>query len=140
MARLRRDNRRLDARRVGGDDRVHRGGDVLQPCNRGDWQRDVSADALPMPRFILHRESLVPDSRARIWFSLFVLAVFCLGGAGGFVIGRHAPPGKFRRRTAPGPNGMGLAVGRSRTAAWWAGARRRCSGASLGGPPPAPEF
>jgi hypothetical protein len=31
------------------------------------------------------------DSRARIWFSLFVLAVFCLGGAGGFVLGRHMP-------------------------------------------------
>jgi hypothetical protein len=34
----------------------------------------------------------VPDNRARIWFSLFVLAVFCLGGAGGFVLGRHLPP------------------------------------------------
>ncbi|HYT74962.1 MAG TPA: hypothetical protein VEL79_09470 [Vicinamibacterales bacterium] len=32
------------------------------------------------------------DNRARIWFALFVLAVFCLGGAGGFVLGRHAPP------------------------------------------------
>ena len=32
------------------------------------------------------------DSRTRIWFALFVLAVFCLGGAGGFVLGRHAPP------------------------------------------------
>jgi hypothetical protein len=31
------------------------------------------------------------DSRARIWFSLFVLAVFCLGGAGGFVLGRQMP-------------------------------------------------
>jgi hypothetical protein len=31
------------------------------------------------------------DNRARIWFSLFVLAVFCVGGAAGFVIGRHAP-------------------------------------------------
>jgi hypothetical protein len=34
----------------------------------------------------------VHDSRARIWFALFVLAVFCLGGAGGFVLGRHVPP------------------------------------------------
>ena len=33
------------------------------------------------------------DSRARIWFSLFVLAVFCLGAAGGFLVGRHMPPG-----------------------------------------------
>lgn len=32
------------------------------------------------------------DSRMRIWFSLFVVAVFCLGGAGGFLLGRHAPP------------------------------------------------
>ena len=32
------------------------------------------------------------DSRARIWFALFVLAVFCLGGAGGFILGRHLPP------------------------------------------------
>jgi uncharacterized membrane protein len=31
------------------------------------------------------------DSRARIWFALFVLVVFCLGGAGGFILGRHAP-------------------------------------------------
>lgn len=32
------------------------------------------------------------DNRARFWFSLFVLAVFCLGGAIGFVLGRHLPP------------------------------------------------
>lgn len=32
------------------------------------------------------------DNRARIWFSLFVLAVFCVGGAGGFLLGRHLPP------------------------------------------------
>ena len=34
----------------------------------------------------------MPDSRARIWFALFVLAVFCLGGAGGFILGRRLPP------------------------------------------------
>jgi hypothetical protein len=34
----------------------------------------------------------MPDNRARIWFSLFVLAVFCLGGAVGFFAGRHLPP------------------------------------------------
>jgi hypothetical protein len=32
------------------------------------------------------------DNRARVWFSLFVLAVFCVGGAIGFIAGRHAPP------------------------------------------------
>jgi hypothetical protein len=32
------------------------------------------------------------DSRARIWFALFVLVIFCLGGAGGFILGRHPPP------------------------------------------------
>jgi hypothetical protein len=32
------------------------------------------------------------DNRARIWFSLFVLGVFCVGGAIGFIVGRHAPP------------------------------------------------
>jgi hypothetical protein len=62
-----------------------------------------------MPRFIPRREPPVPDSRARIWFSLFVLAVFCLGGAGGFVIGRHAPPGPFfAGGPPPGPDGMGF--------------------------------
>lgn len=48
------------------------------------------------------------DNRARIWFSLFVLVVFCLGGAGGFVIGRHAPPGPFFTGAGgppPGPAG-----------------------------------
>lgn len=34
----------------------------------------------------------MPDSRVRIWFAAFVLAVFCLGGAGGFILGRHVPP------------------------------------------------
>jgi hypothetical protein len=32
------------------------------------------------------------DNRARVWFSLFVLVVFCAGGALGFIVGRHAPP------------------------------------------------
>ena len=49
------------------------------------------------------------DNRARIWFSLFVLAVFVVGGAVGFLVGRHAPPlpgetpGAFDR----GPQGRG---------------------------------
>lgn len=55
------------------------------------------------------------DSRARIWFSLFVLAVFCLGGAGGFVLGRRMPAGlragefdvnsRFGRSGGPGRGG-----------------------------------
>ncbi len=32
------------------------------------------------------------DSRARVWFSLFVLAVFCVGLALGLVLGRRMPP------------------------------------------------
>jgi hypothetical protein len=45
----------------------------------------------------------------RFWFSLFVLAVFCVGGAVGFIAGRHMPPlpgeppGAFDR----GPEGRG---------------------------------
>jgi hypothetical protein len=55
----------------------------------------------------------VSDSRARIWFALFVLAVFCLGGAGGFVLGRHVPPppggpGLFAGRGGPGRGGPPL--------------------------------
>ena len=46
------------------------------------------------------------DSRARIWFALFVLVVFCLGGAGGFVLGRHLPDFP-RRPDARGPGGRG---------------------------------
>ena len=32
------------------------------------------------------------DSRAKMWFALFVLAVFCLGAASGIVIGRRMGP------------------------------------------------
>jgi uncharacterized membrane protein len=52
----------------------------------------------------------VSDSRARLWFALFVLAVFCVGGAGGFILGRHAPP-------FPGPDGQGVFAGRPRPGA-----------------------
>jgi hypothetical protein len=47
------------------------------------------------------------DNRARIWFSLFVLAVFCVGGAIGFIVGRHAPPlpGEPRGAFEAGPEG-----------------------------------
>ena len=61
------------------------------------------------------------DSRVRIWFALFVLAVFCVGGSGGFILGRHLP----RFREAPGTPGIergGPGIGR--------GPGRR------GGPPP----
>lgn len=34
----------------------------------------------------------MPDNRVRIWFALFVLVIFCLGGAGGFILARHLPP------------------------------------------------
>jgi len=37
------------------------------------------------------------DSRAKIWFALFTLAVFCLGGASGLVIGRHMGPPQHSR-------------------------------------------
>jgi hypothetical protein len=56
------------------------------------------------------------DSRARIWFALFVLVVFCAGAASGLVIGRHIGPpppgGPFAflhgRRGGPGPFGAGF--------------------------------
>ena len=55
------------------------------------------------------------DSRLRIWFALFVLAVFCAGGAGGFILGRHLPA--FRERGGPpgferGGPGYGRGAGR----------------------------
>lgn len=34
----------------------------------------------------------MPDSRTRVWFSLFVLAVFCVGLALGLVLGRRLSP------------------------------------------------
>jgi hypothetical protein len=43
----------------------------------------------------------VADNRAKFWFALFVLVVFCLGGAGGFLLGRHVPP--FPRPDGPPP-------------------------------------
>lgn len=49
------------------------------------------------------------ENRARVWFSLFVLAVFCVGGAIGFIAGRHAPPfpGEPRGAFDGGPDGPG---------------------------------
>lgn len=48
------------------------------------------------------------DSRTKIWFSLFVLAVFCLGAAAGVLVGRHIErldrPDRTRdARLGPGP-------------------------------------
>ena len=53
------------------------------------------------------------DNRVRVWFSLFVLAVFCLGLASGLMIGRRmiGPPmpgfgpgfGPMSRRSGPPP-------------------------------------
>ena len=56
------------------------------------------------------------DSRARIWFSLFVLAVFCVGLGSGVLLGRRmigppgrpfgefaGPPGLAGRRAGPPP-------------------------------------
>jgi hypothetical protein len=68
-------------------------------------------------------ETDVPDSRAKIWFSLFVLAVFCLGGAGGFILGRHVPP-RERFFGRPGPPGVDGEL--------------RGFGGRRGGPPPLP--
>jgi hypothetical protein len=50
------------------------------------------------------------DSRPRIWFSLFVLAVFCVGLASGVLLGRRmvGPPG----RPFGEIGGPGLASGR----------------------------
>lgn len=77
------------------------------------------------------------DNGARIWFSLFVLAVFCVGGAAGFVAGRHAPrlPGEPRGIFGPGPEGRGPGPlfgpgGRGRGAGPF--------GPGRGGPPPLP--
>jgi hypothetical protein len=52
------------------------------------------------------------DSRMRIWFALFVLAVFCVGAAAGIIVGRRIDrfdrPGRFEAiRGGPrgGPGG-----------------------------------
>jgi Spy/CpxP family protein refolding chaperone len=47
------------------------------------------------------------DSRTRIWFSLFVLAVFCVGLAGGLVIGRRLTPAAQQRGAGPIFQGRG---------------------------------
>ena len=49
------------------------------------------------------------DNRVRIWFALFVLAVFCVGLAGGVLIGRRIAFDRFADRGVrrPGPDGPG---------------------------------
>ena len=48
------------------------------------------------------------DNRIRIWFSLFVLAVFCVGLAGGVLIGRRLSPDRVRVfRPPPGADFRG---------------------------------
>jgi hypothetical protein len=40
----------------------------------------------------------MPESKLRLWFALFVLVVFCLGLAGGILIGRRLPLAEEGRR------------------------------------------
>jgi Spy/CpxP family protein refolding chaperone len=47
----------------------------------------------------------MPDSRTRVWFSLFILAVFCVGLALGLVLGRRMPPMPPRTGMFLGPPG-----------------------------------
>jgi Spy/CpxP family protein refolding chaperone len=47
----------------------------------------------------------MPDSRTRVWFSLFVLAVFCVGLALGLVLGRRMPLMPQRTGMFMGPPG-----------------------------------
>jgi Spy/CpxP family protein refolding chaperone len=47
------------------------------------------------------------DSRLRIWFSLFVLAVFCVGLAGGVLIGRRMHVDRPFDRGFRGPRDFG---------------------------------
>jgi len=47
----------------------------------------------------------MPDSRARVWFSLFVLAVFCVGLALGLVLGRRMAPIPGEAGIFMGPGG-----------------------------------
>lgn len=58
---------------------------------------------------------MMSDSRVRIWFSLFVLAVFCAGLAAGLLIGRRMIPEGMRApavfRGPIGPAGVGRAGG-----------------------------
>jgi Spy/CpxP family protein refolding chaperone len=54
------------------------------------------------------------NNRARLWFSLFVLVVFCAGLASGFVLGRHAPRATDRLALGSGGRGPGPLFGPGR--------------------------
>ena len=56
----------------------------------------------------------MPDSRAKIWFALFVLVIFCAGTAAGIVVGRRMgpPPPRGFDIFGPGPGGPGGRGGR----------------------------
>ena len=97
------DNARcLDARRrrafVGGVRRVA-GGHQFGCAHRDDVDRRGRAAG---------RRAMF-DNRPRIWFSLFVLAVFCVGLASGVLLGRRmvGPPGRPFGKFE-GPSGPGL--------------------------------
>ena len=109
-----------------GVDVAHRGDQrIVQPRVWSDWQQETSAATRCSTRRCSRPpEALVSDSRARIWFALFVLAVFCLGGAGGFLLGRQCRR-RRRRPASPAAADPGVAARprRSRRPAA-AGARR----------------
>jgi Spy/CpxP family protein refolding chaperone len=55
----------------------------------------------------------MPGNRTRIWFSLFILAVFCVGLGLGVVLGRRMPPGAQQRAGMfVGPGARGGPAGR----------------------------
>lgn len=58
------------------------------------------------------------DSRSRIWFALFVLAVFCVGLAAGAIVGRRygGPARAFDGPGFGGPAGRGPGAGRPSSA------------------------
>jgi len=64
----------------------------------------------------------MPDNRMRVWFALFVLAVFCLGGAAGMFIGVRLERPDRADRSVPGIE---------------PGSGRGSRGGPGGGPPPA---
>jgi hypothetical protein len=49
------------------------------------------------------------DNRAKVWFALFVLVIFCAGTAAGVVVGRRMgpPPPRGFGLFGPGPDGPG---------------------------------
>ena len=57
------------------------------------------------------------DNRTRIWFALFVLAIFCVGMASGIIIGRRlGPPPREPGMARRGPVGPGPGAGLGRGA------------------------